>query len=146
MSQDVEVKSMTGAPARMADVLLRSLGGGAVMLRVPGNAVAAMDAEQLGLSEPQFEEIAIGPAVYRKVMPTQAEGKGERAELLVSATRVMAIVGSLGYESTSLLFAQAAGVVVNGRLLQIVGASSSEVLGRPYLYRLQLRGALTEMV
>lgn len=142
MSEEIR----TGAPARAADALLRALGGNVVMLRVPGNAMAAQDAEQLGLGEPQFEEIAIGPAVYRRVMATKADGKGERAELLVSATTVLKIVGSLGYSSTSVLFAQAAGVVVNGTLLQIVGASSSEIFGQPYLYRLQLRGALNVMV
>jgi len=136
----------TGAAARMADALLRSLGGGAVMLRMPGNAMAAQDAEQLGLSEPQFEEIAIGPAVYRRVTATKADGKGERAELLVSATTILKIVGTLGFASASLLFAQAAGVVVNGVLLQIVGVTASEVFGQPYLYRLQVRGALSEMV
>lgn len=136
----------TGAPARAADALLRALGGNVVMLRVPGNAMAALDTEQLGLSEPQFEEIAIGPAVFRRVMATKADGKGERAELLVSATTILRIVGSLGFDSASVLFAQAAGVVVNGTLLQIAGASSSEIFGQPYLYRLQLRGALNEVV
>jgi hypothetical protein len=142
MSENVR----TGAAARAADALLRALGGNVVMLRVPGNAMAALDAEQLGLSEPQFEEIAIGPAVYRRVMPTKADGKGERAELLVSATTILKIVGSLGFSSTSVLFAQAAGVMVDGTLLQIMGASSSEIFGQPYLYRLQLRGALNVMV
>ena len=141
MSENLDVRARTGAAARMADALLRSVGGNygggsVVMLRVPGNAMAAQDAEQLGLSEPQFEEIAIGPAVFRRVMGKMADGKGERAELLVSATRVLEIVGSLGFASTSVLFAQAAGVVVNGTLLQILGASSSKIFGQPYLYRL----------
>ena len=144
MSQNLDGRA--GAAARVADALLRSLGGSAVMLRVPGNAMASQDAEQLGLSEPQFEEIAIGPAVYRRVMAKVADGKGERAELLVSATTILRIVGSLGYASTSVLFAQAAGVVVNGTLLQIMGVSSSEIFGQPYLYRLQVRGALSEVV
>jgi hypothetical protein len=130
----------------MADALLRSLGGSAVMLRVPGNAMASLDAEQLGFAEPQFEEIGIGPAVFRRVLATKADGKGERAELLVSATTILRIVGSLGFASASVLFAQAAGVVVNGTLLQIMSASSSEIFGQPYLYRLQLRGALNEVV
>jgi len=135
-----------GAPARAADALLRALGANVVMLRVPGNAMAALDAEQLGLSDPQFDEIAIGPAVFRRVRATLTDGKGERAELLVSATTILRIVGSLGFASASVLFAQAAGVVVNGTLLQIVGAGSSEIFGQPYLYRLQLRGALNEVV
>jgi hypothetical protein len=143
MSQELNTKS--GAPARMADALLRSLGGSVVMLRVPSNAMAAQDAEQLGMSDPHFEEISIGPAVFRRVMPTKADGKGERTELLVSATTVLKIVGLLGFESASLLFAQAAGVVVQGALLQIVGVSSSEIFGQPYLYRVQLRGGLNVM-
>ena len=145
MSEGRDVRA-TSAAARMADALLRSLGGSAVMLRVPGSAMAAQDAEQLGMIDPQFEEIAIAPAVFRRVMATKADGKGERAELLVSATTILGIVSSLAFASANVLFAQAAGVVVNGTLLQITGASSSEVFGRPYLYRLQLRGALSEVV
>jgi len=146
MSEAVDVRAATGAPARMADVLLRSLGGCAVMLRVPGTAMAALDAEQLGMGEAQFDEVEIGPAVYRKVLAKRADGKGERAELLVSATRILELVGTLQYASPSVLFAQAAGVVVGETLMQIVGATSSELFGQPYLYRLQLRGALSTMV
>jgi len=146
MSVAVDVRAATGATARVADVLLRSLGGSAVMLRMPGTAMAAMDAEQLGLGEAQFEEVAIGPAVLRKVLAKRPDDKGERAELLVSATNILQIVGTLGYDSASLLFAQAAGVVVQGMLMQIVGATSSELFGQPYLYRLQLRGSLSQMV
>jgi hypothetical protein len=146
MSEAVDVRAATGAPARMADVLLRSLGGCAVMLRVPGTAMAALDAEQLGMGEAQFDEVEIGPAVYRKVLAKRVDGKGERAELLVSATRILELAGTLQYASPSVLFAQAAGVMVGETLMQIVGATSSELFGQPYLYRLQLRGALSTMV
>ncbi len=84
--------------------------------------------------------------MYRKVLPTRADGKGVRAELLVSATRILEIVGTLQYVSASVLFAQAADVMVNGTPMQIVGATSSEAFGQPYLYRLQLRGGLGTMV
>jgi len=146
MSEAVEVRAATGTPARMADTLLRSLGGCAVMLRVPCTAMASLDAEQLGMGEMLLEEVELGPAVYRKVLPTRADGKGVRAELLVSATRVMEIVGTLAYASPSALFAQAADVMVNGTPMQIVGATSSEAFGQPYLYRLQLRGTVGTMV
>jgi hypothetical protein len=146
MSDCVDVRATTGAPARMSDAMLRSLGGSVAMLRMPGNAAVSQDAEQLGLSEPAFEEIAIGPAVYRRTMVTKADGKGDRAELLVSATKVLEIVGTLGYASSNALFAQAAGVVMHGTLFQIMGANAAEILGRPYLYRLQLRGALNVVV
>ena len=141
-----QVEMRVGAAARMTDALLRSLGGCAAALRVPVNAVANQDAEQLGLSEPQFQDLPIGPAVYRRVEPTKADGKGERAELLVSATTVLGLAGMMEYESAAVLFAQAAGVLVDGRLMQIAGVTASEAFGRPYLYRLQLCGAMAEMI
>ena len=96
---------------RAADVLLRAMGGRRVMLRMPAPAVPADPTEQLGLATPQFQDIPLAPCVYRKARATLAEGKPAKSELLVSASAIERIVGSLAYASASVLFANAVGIL-----------------------------------
>jgi hypothetical protein len=66
--------------------------------------------------------------------------------MLVSATTVEGLVGSLAYASASVLFAAAYGVLCGGELLEIVSATQEQVFGRPYVYRLILRAPLAQGV
>jgi hypothetical protein len=136
----------TGAAARVADVLLRAAGGRTVMLRMPAPAVPADITEQLGIAVPTFQDIPLAPVVYRKARATVAIGKASRWELLVSAIAVEALVGSLAYASASVLFAAAFGVLSDDSLLEIESATSEQVLGQPYVYRLVLRAQLAQMI
>jgi len=140
---------MSGAQVRMADVLLRSLGGRTVLLHVPAPAIPGDIGEQLGLATPLFQDIALGPAALRKVRPRIATAETERPaeyELLLSASAVKRAVGSLAFDSADVLFAQAGGVVIDGQLMEITSATSAEGFGSVYLYRLGLRGSAAELV
>jgi len=140
---------MSGAQSRIADTLLRSVGGRTVLLHVPSPAVPGDTGEQVGLALPLFQDVPIGPAVFRKVKPRTAAGQTERPpqyELLVSASAVAALVGSLAYRSADVLFAQACGVLVDGALLAITSVASAEAFGAVYLYRLGLRAAVADLV
>ena len=140
---------MRAAPVRVADALLRSLGGRTVLLHIPAQAVPADIGEQLGLAAPLFQDVPIGPAVFRKVRPKIATAAKERpaeAELLLSATAISRIVGSLGYQSADVLFGNACGVLIDGQLLEITSATSVEGFGSVYLYRLGLRATAAELV
>jgi len=136
----------TGAAARASDALLRALGGRTVMLRMPAPAVPADVAEQLGIATPTFQDLPLAPVVYRKARATLAAGEAARYELLVSAAVIKGIVGSLAYASASVLFATASGILCGDELMEIVTASEEQVFGRPYVYRLQLRGPLAQVV
>ena len=133
----------TGAAARAADALLRGTGGRMVILRLPAPATAG-DAEQLGLAVPEFQDIELAPVVMRSSPGVQ--GKAPRRELLVSATAVAALAGSLGYGAAEALFAAAFGVLVDGVLLAIESATADESDGSAYLYRLFLRTPLTQAI
>jgi hypothetical protein len=128
-----------GAAVRAADVLLRSAGGRAVLVRLPAPGIAGDASEQLGLAVPQFQDVELAPVVFRNARGRVVEGKAARWELLVSATAVNAVVGSLGYSAASVLFAVAYGVLVDGVLMEVVSATESELGGVPYVYRLLLR-------
>ena len=128
---------MSGAGVRLADALLRSVGGRTVLLRMPAPALAGDPGEQLGLATPQFEDTPLAPAAFRRARST-AKADGVHSELLVSASAVYALVGSLAYNSAAVLFSVAAGVVIDGALYQITSAVSTEAFGEVYLYRLGL--------
>lgn len=138
--------SATGAAARAADTLIRAVGGRAVMLRVPAPAVPADVTEQLGIATPAFQDLPLAPVVYRKARATIAVGKTTKWELLVSATVVESLVGSLAYASASVLFADAFGVLSDDQLLEIESASEEQIYGQPYVYRLVLRAPLAQTV
>src|ERR1700761_4225144 len=130
----------SAAAVRAADVLLRCSGGRAVLLRMPAQASAGDTTEQLGLAVPTFQDVELAPVVFRKsrqAVTTQAAvGKVAKWELMVSATAVNALVGSLGYSAASVLFATAFGVLIGGVLMAVESVTESEVFGAPYVYRL----------
>jgi hypothetical protein len=131
--------------ARAADVLLRAMGGRSVILRMPAPAVPADVTEQLGIAVPMFQDLPLAPVVFRKARAIVASGKAARWELVVSATAVATIVGSLAYASASVLFATAFGVLSDDELLEIESATEEQAFGRPYVYRLVLVAPLAQM-
>ena len=131
---------------RAADVLLQCAGGRAVLLRMPAPAIGGDTTEQLGLAVPTFQDVELTPVVFRKARTTAAEGKAAKWELMVSATAVNAVVGSLGYSAGSVLFATAFGVLIDGVLMEVESATESEVGGTPYVYRLMLNAPLSLVV
>jgi len=140
---------MGAAQVRAADALLRSLGGRTVLLHIPAQAIPGDMGEQLGLAAPLFQDVPIGPAVLRKIRPKIAMAAKERpaeAELLVSASAVTKIVGSLQYQSADVLFANACGALIDGELMEITSATSVEGFGSVYLYRLGLRATAADLV
>jgi hypothetical protein len=141
-----DLVSGESAAVRAADVLLRAMGGRTAMLRMPAPAVAADVTEQLGIATPMFQDLPLRPVVYRKARATVAEGKAAKWEMLVSASVIENLVGSLTYASASVLFAAAFGVLSDDELLEIVSATEEQVFGQPYVYRLVLRAPLEQMV
>jgi len=111
-----------------------------VLLRLPTNIVTNSDAEQLGESTPAYEDIPLSPTVFRRLRPELRDGKVNRYELLISASCIQAQLGLLQLGSTDQLFAMVAGIFVDGELMPIEAAAEAEAFGRPYIYRLILRG------
>lgn len=121
---------LTGdAAVRTAEVLLRGTGGRAVVLRTPAPALVG-DAEQMGLVAPDFQDVELGPCVFRKC--------GERSELLVSAEAVKKLVGALSFDSAKVLFTTAAGVLVDAELLRVESVTAVESAGVAVCYRVKL--------
>ncbi|HZL26812.1 MAG TPA: hypothetical protein VFC39_09800 [Acidobacteriaceae bacterium] len=121
------------AAVRVAETLLRGTGGRAVLLRLPTAAAGGDEAEQMGLAVPGFNDVELAPCVFRKV--------GSRSVLLASAAAVQKIVGSLAFDSAAVLFKVAAGVVVDGIVLEIESMAPVESFGVAVCYRVGLKAA-----
>jgi hypothetical protein len=143
MSSDLSVRSYSPIAQRAADALLRSLGGFSVSLQVPSPA-AAGDAAQIGITPQGYQQLQLSPAIFRRVRAPMVEGQPTKFELMVSASAIETQVGALQLASADALFAQAAGVAVDGKLFLIEAVTAPEAFGQVYLYRLQLREALPQ--
>ncbi len=119
------------AAVRAADALLWANGGRRVLLRMPAPAVAGAPGEELGLATPEFQDVELWPVVFRKAEST--------ATMVVSASVVKGIVGSLDFDSADVLFETAAGVVVDGRVYVIEKCVALRAGDGVYGYYLSLR-------
>ena len=116
---------------RAALAALCTNGGFEASLRMPGLAVSGADAEQLGLGTPQFQDLPIGPAVWRRM--------GKVDSLLVGAGCVAVLMGSQEAASAETLFQSAVGVAVGGVLYPITRSEALLVAGKPCAYRLSVQ-------
>ncbi len=116
---------------RAVETLLRGVGARAVLLRMALPAAGGDEAEQMGLAEVQFQDVELAPCVFPRA--------GKRDELLVSGVAVRKVVGSLEFDSAAVLFRDAAGVVVDGVLYEVVGVEAVEAGGVAVCYRVGLR-------
>ena len=139
MGIDLSVRNANQSALQMADALLRSGGGMAVSLLVAPATDDSSDAGQVGVNAPNFQQLSLSPAMFRKARATMQEGGLPLYELLISATAVQQQVSALQISSADALFDSAAGVEINDAQFLIESRSVSESLGQVYLYRLLLR-------
>jgi hypothetical protein len=142
---DTAARNATSAPQMMADALLRTVAGATALFRVAGTN-ANTDQSQLGLVATNFAEVAVSPAVMRKLRPGWNEGGESKWELLVSATGVEQAVGALDLASAQGLFDITLGVSISGsgQNFLVESIAANEAMGQVYLYRLLVREAGTE--
>jgi hypothetical protein len=129
----------------MTDTLMRGVGGRSVLLHLPAPAIPGDLGEQLGLATPRFQDVALCPALFRRVRArtgTADKPDEDSYELMVSASAVERAAGTLGFNGGAVLLEQAAGVLIDETLYGITWVATAEAFGSPYLYRLGLRGAI----
>ncbi len=120
--------------ARAADAALCANGAFAALLRLPGPAASGDDAEQLGLATPGFNDVSIGPALWRKA--------GTITALLVGANAVQRVAGLEGFVSAEALFEAAVGVLADGVVYTIVDCEPLQAGEVPCAYRLMTQAPL----
>ena len=116
---------------RAAETAISTNGGFAAMLQLSGVAVSGSDVEQLGLTTPQFQEIALFPAAWRRF--------GFNDVLLVGASAVTQAMGAQDLSSAVQLFESATGVVVGDVLYRITGCEALMAGGVACAYKLMVQ-------
>jgi hypothetical protein len=131
---------------RLADAVLRATGASAATLMICVQGGDSSDGAQLGLATPEFQQLTIGPALFRRTRATMFGGTPSRYELLVSASAVEAQVSTLELSSAAALFSMVNRLRFGGADFVIESWSSSVNYGEAFLYRLLLRSASAESV
>ena len=128
----------TTAPGTMraAETLIRTLGATAVQFCFPLAGSATGDGAQLGLSQPQLEEITVAPVVVR-LWQGPAEFK-EQFELVAAAATLDQLFELRAAGDMAGLLGQLAVIRWNGRMFRATKWSSELFAGDEYLYRLQV--------
>jgi hypothetical protein len=120
--------------ARAAEAMLRALGGGEVMLRFKGPAIAddAASNPRLGLAANICEDVTLSPAVVRS-------GTDGSLEFVLPASIVNTQVELRQTGTTKALFESALGFIHDGKLLRIESVSADFHGNTAYLYRATAR-------
>ncbi len=124
------------AAARSAEALIRTMGATTVQFCFPLAGSATGDGAQLGLSQPQMEEIAVAPVMVRAL-----QGPGEFKEqfdLVVAASTLEQIVEPRGAGDLAGLLVQLAAIRWNGKTFRVTKWTSERFAGSEYLYHLQV--------
>jgi hypothetical protein len=140
---DTTSRAPTGASQRIADALLRSVGGTSAQLRVTATNTDGAQCE-VGLVSTTFAAAVLSPVLMRKLRPMWQSTDGPRWELLVSASSVEDQVRALSLSSAQALFAMTLTVTVSAQDYVIDSIAGNEAFGQVYLYRLQLRESRPE--
>jgi hypothetical protein len=126
---DTVLAEQTGA-MRVAVAALHNSGGCIATLRMPGLAASGDPTEELGLATPQFQDLSLGPVAFSKA--------NSSAKLTVSAATMLTLTQSFAFDSVAVLFAAAAGIVIDDELYFIHDIISASANGNPYSYTLML--------
>lgn len=131
-----EMRTSALGAMRAAESLIRTLGATAVQFCFPLAGSATGDGAQLGLSQPQMEEITVAPVVVR-ALQGPAEFK-EQFELVVAAATLDRLFELRAAGDMGGLVEQLAVIRWNGRTFRTTKWSSELFAGDEYLYRLQV--------
>lgn len=119
------------AVARMAEAMLRALGGASVKLLFPASGFEGTGAE-LGIETTPVEELEMGPVC--RLAASSKDGH-RRMEFMFPASLVGVHVEIRGMESAQEFFESALGIVQGSTLLRIESVASEKFGDAEYLYR-----------
>lgn len=130
------VTAPTLAATRSAEALVRAMGATSVQFCFPLAGSAMGDGAQLGLSQPQMEEITVTPVMVR-AMQVPEEFKSE-CELVIAASTLDQVVEQRGAGDVAGLLVQLAMIRWNEKVFRVTKMDSELFAGSEYLYRLQV--------
>src|SRR5438045_7083625 len=133
---DAGSSTLGATTVRAAEALLRSLGDGGIVLRLP--LPTPLPNSDLGLAAPLTEDVNLGPAVLQVIQP-DTDGR-TRYEAVIASQPVEEQIERRNLQDADELFDSALGIIANGKLLRIVNATPHTCGARVFLYRVQATG------
>lgn len=122
------------AVKRAADAMLRSLGGGEIVLMFPMSGMPSDAAAQSGLVDPGVEQVTIAPVIARD-QATDNVGPRRRVEFLVPASALADAQLQLNFVSGDQMIEGSLGITYQGEIFHIEGFVPECFGGTTYLYR-----------
>lgn len=119
--------------ARMAESMLRALGGGEVKLLLPISEAADSASQRLGLAPESLEPVPCAPVVARSLSRQREQAPGY--ELIFPASVVLPLAQAHGASAAESLFAAARGVLCGNTRLRVQSVAAEYFAGEAYLYR-----------
>ncbi|MDE1155874.1 MAG: hypothetical protein PW735_09110 [Acidobacteriaceae bacterium] len=104
-----------------------------MVLRYQKPPVAGDMGAALGIRSPEFTEIELEPAVFRK----QAEAQ----QLIVAASAVAQALQATSIDSAETLFRSANGLLIDDVLYEITEVNTGQAAGQAYCYVLKIQQA-----
>ena len=123
----------TAGLLRMANALVKALGGESVSVLLPATAMTADSAGQLGLVDPGVQEVILSPAVSRE-LSTGNVGPRRRVEFTVAASAVERALPELGMGSADDFFRAALAIKYGGDLFHLEKVVPESFGGAAYFY------------
>jgi hypothetical protein len=120
--------------ARMAEAMLRTLGGCEVRLLLALPQETGAELQRLALSSVDAEEVSCSPVVVRTL--SLGETEPTHYEVLFSAAAILALAETRGVADPDSLFTTARGLMCGDKRLRIDKVTSEAFAGTPYLYRI----------
>lgn len=124
------------ATARAAETLLRTMGAASVQFLFPVAGSATGDGAQIGLAQPQMEEVTVAPVLVH-ALQCLGEFK-EQFELVIAASTLSQLSEQRGGGDVSGLLLRVAAVRWGGRSYRVTKTIAELFAGSEYLYRLQV--------
>jgi hypothetical protein len=118
---------------RVADALLKALGGDSVCLVLPASAMASDAGGQLGLVDPGVQEVLIAPVAVT-ALPTGNLGPRRRIEFTLPASVIVDQLPGLGLGTAEDLFNAVLGLKYGADLFHIESAVPENFAGAVCFY------------
>lgn len=120
------------AMARSTEAILRAVGATTVHVIRLAQITGTLEQRQLGQTQPQYDDIAIGPAVVKaeSIPPTSM-----KIDVILPARMVAKYAEQEGLESGTAWLTSARGILYEGTLLRISDVKAETFAGVEYLYR-----------
>ena len=118
--------------ARSAEAMLRAMGGTMVHVIRPQLMTGTLQQRQLGQTQPQYADVAVGPAVVtvESTAPTSM-----RINVVLPARAVRKYADAEGAENGAAWLMSARGILYQGSLLPITKVKAEVMSGVEFAYR-----------